>query len=347
MQHRRLGRTDILVSPVCLGTMTWGQQNTEAEAHEQMDHAVAHGINFFDTAEMYPVPPRAETQGLTEDYIGSWLAARGSRDKIVLATKVVGATRDMHHIRGGKARLDAANITTAIEASLKRLRTDYIDLYQLHWPDRRTNTFGVLGYEQKAEPDESVPLEETLGVLDALVKSGKVRAVGLSNETPWGVHHCLMLAETKGLPRMASIQNPYSLVNRSFEVGLSEMAIREDCGLLAYSPLGGGTLSGKYLGGARPSGARMTLFSRFTRYDKPRGIEATARYVALARQYGIDPAEMALAFVASRPFVTATIIGATSMAQLKTDIAGCAMILRPELLAAIDAIHNDIPNPCP
>jgi aryl-alcohol dehydrogenase-like predicted oxidoreductase len=346
MEMRRLGQTGIEVSLICLGTMTWSQQNTEAEAHQQMDYAVSRGINFLDTAEMYPVPPKPETQGRTEECVGSWLAARKGRDKIVLATKVVGATRDVQHFRGGNPHLDARNINQAVEDSLKRLRTDYIDLYQLHWPDRKTNTFGKLGYEH--DPDQAfVPLEETLEALAGLVQAGKVRSIGMSNETPWGLARYLHLSESRGLPRMASIQNAYNLVNRTFEVGLAEMAIREQCGLLAYSPLGGGTLTGKYLDGAKPQGARMTLFDRFTRYSNPRGEEAIGRYVALARQHGLDPAQMALAYVNTRPFLTATIIGATSLEQLKTDIDSVGVVLSPEVLAGIEAIQQDLPNPCP
>jgi len=346
MDYRRLGRTDIEVSRVCLGTMTFGEQNTEAEAHEQLSLAYDRGITFIDAAEMYPVPPRPETQGLTERHIGSWLKATGLRDKLVLATKVVGAARDMKHIRGGGSRLDRANIRAAVEDSLRRLGTDRIDLYQLHWPDRNTATFGRTTYAHDLDPNE-VAIETTLDALAELVTAGKIRAIGLSNETPWGAMRFLTLAEHRGLPRVASIQNAYNLVNRTFEQGLAEVALREDCGLLPYSPLGGGTLSGKYLGGAKPAGARMTLFSRFTRYDRPEGVEAIGRYVALARAHGLDPAQMALAFVHRQPFVTSTIIGATSLAQLKTDLAGFDLTLSDEVLSGIEAIHRAIPNPCP
>jgi aryl-alcohol dehydrogenase-like predicted oxidoreductase len=346
MDYRRLGRTDIDVSRICLGTMTFGEQNTEAEAHAQLSLAYDHGINFIDAAEMYPVPPKPETQGLTERYIGSWLKATGLRDKLVLATKVVGAARDMKHFRDGNARLDRANIRAAVEGSLDRLGTDRIDLYQLHWPDRKTATFGQTTYTHELDPDE-VPIAATLEALGELVREGKIRAIGLSNETPWGTMRFLALAEERGLPRVASIQNAYNLVNRTFEQGLAEVALREDCGLLAYSPLGGGTLSGKYVGGARPEGARMTLFKRFTRYDRPEGVEAIGRYVALAREHGLDPAQMALAFVHRQPFVTATIIGATKMDQLKADLAAFDLALSDEVLAGIEAIHRAIPNPCP
>ncbi|HWK47160.1 MAG TPA: NADP(H)-dependent aldo-keto reductase [Stellaceae bacterium] len=348
MHKNRLGRTDIHVSKLCLGTMTWGEQNTEAEAHQQIDYALERGINFLDTAEMYPVPPRGETQGLTEQYIGTWLAARGGRDRAVIATKAAGAGRGMGHIRGGKARFDAANLEEALEASLRRLQTDYVDLYQLHWPDRPTNIFGVLGYQHPAETeDQGAPLDETLRALDRLVRAGKIRAIGISNETPWGMAAFLKLSEQHGWPRMASIQNAYSLVNRTFEVGLAEIAIREECGLLAYSPLAGGFLSGKYLGGAKPAGARMTLFKRFTRYDGAEGQKAIAAYVALARQHGLDPSQMALAYVNSRPFLTSNIIGATTLAQLKTDIDSLDVTLDDAVLTGIEAIQKEFQNPCP
>jgi aryl-alcohol dehydrogenase-like predicted oxidoreductase len=346
MEYRRLGRTDIDVSRICLGTMTFGEQNTEAEAHEQLSLAYDRGINFIDAAELYPVPPKPETQGLTERYIGSWLKATGLRDKLVIATKVVGAARGMAHFRGGNSRLDRANIHAAVEDSLKRLGTDVIDLYQLHWPDRNTVTFGQTVYKHDLDPDE-VAIETTLDALAELVKAGKVRAIGLSNETAWGAMRFLTLAEHRSLPRVASIQNAYSLVNRTFEQGLAEVALREDCGLLPYSPLAMGALSGKYLNGAKPAGARLTLFTRFTRYGKPEAVEAVGRYVALAREHGLDPAQMALAFIHRQPFVTSTIIGATTLAQLKTDIAGFDLTLSDEVLAGIEAIHRAIPNPCP
>jgi aryl-alcohol dehydrogenase-like predicted oxidoreductase len=346
MHHRPLGRTGIKVSALALGTMTFGEQNTEAQAHEQLDRALAAGIDFIDTAEMYPVPPKAETQGLTESYIGSWLAARQCRDRVILATKVAGPGDWINWLREGGHRLDRRNIEAALEASLRRLRTDYVDLYQLHWPDRETNFFGKLGFSP-AEDDHSVPLLETLEVLGDLVKAGKVRAVGVSNETPWGLMRYLALAEQQGLPRMASIQNPYSLLNRTFEIGLAEVAMREQCGLLAYSPLGFGVLSGKYLGGRRPVGARLTLFGRFNRYSNPESDRATARYVELARRYGLDPAQMALAWVTSRPFTTANIIGATTLEQLESNIGSADLSLSDEVIAEIEAIHQEQPNPAP
>jgi aryl-alcohol dehydrogenase-like predicted oxidoreductase len=347
MRYSPLGRTGLSVSRVCLGTMTFGEQNSEGDAHRQLDYAVERGINFIDTAEMYPVPPRAETQGRTEAYIGTWLNARRRRDDLVIATKVVGPVRNgTSHIRPGKVRLDRANIEAAIDSSLKRLQTDYVDLYQLHWPDRHTPIFGQRVYEHVQDPDD-VPIEETLAVLGDLVTAGKVRFIGLSNETPWGVMRFLEASGRLGLPRVASIQNPYSLVNRTFENGLDEIALREDVGLLPYSPLAFGTLSGKYLDGARPEGARMTLFSRFTRYEGAEGKAAIQRYAALAREVGLDPAQMALAYIDRKAFVTATIIGATNMEQLKSNIDAFDLTLAPDVVTGIDAIHRECPNPCP
>jgi aryl-alcohol dehydrogenase-like predicted oxidoreductase len=348
MEFTRLGRTDFKVSRVCLGTMTWGEQNTEAEAHRQLSYALDRGVNFLDTAEMYPVPPRGETQGRTERYIGSWLKDAKTRDQVVIATKAAGPLRGMSHIRTetGDTRLDRANLRAAVETSLQRLGIDHIDLYQMHWPDRRTATFGQTAYVHEPDPAE-VPIDATLDALGELVKEGKIRAVGVSNETPWGLARYLALAEFRGLPRVASIQNAYNLVNRVFEQGLAEVALREECGLLAYSPLGGGTLSGKYVGGAKPAGARMTLFTRFTRYNSASGQQAIERYVTLAREHGLDPAQMALAFCDAQPFVTSTIIGATSMDQLKSDLDAFDLTLAPEVLQGIASIHAELPNPCP
>ncbi len=346
MEYRPLGRTGINVSAICLGTMTWGEQNTEAQAHEQLDYALANGINFVDTAEMYPVPPRQETYGRTEKYIGGWLRGGKKRDKIILASKVVGRSDWLPYIRGGAARLDKKNIEAALDASLKRLQTDYIDLYQLHWPDRNTNFFGKLGYQHDPS-DEPILLEETLTALNEFVLSGKIRFIGLSNETPWGTMKFLQLAEKLGLPRVVGIQNPYSLLNRTFEVGLAEVAHRENVGLLAYSPLGFGVLSGKYLRKKRPPGARLTLFDRFSRYNNPQAEAATERYVELARKFGVDAAQMALAYVTSRPFVTSTIIGATTMEQLSSNIASIQLKLLEPVLKGIEAIHQDHPNPAP
>ena len=346
MEYRPLGRTGLNVSALCLGTMTFGEQNSEAEAHTQLDHALAGGINFIDTAEMYPVPPKAETQGRTEAYIGSWLKKRGRRDDLIIATKVAGPAEWLTYLRDGQNRLDRQNTLEAVEESLRRLQTDVIDLYQAHWPDRETNFFGKLGYKHPTE-DRSVPIEETLRTLEELVTAGKVRHIGVSNETPWGLMQYLKLAEQAGLPRIASIQNPYNLLNRSFEVGLAEMAHREDVGLLAYSPLGVGVLSGKYLDGAWPEGCRLTLHERFSRYSNPEGVSATEAYVKLAREHDLDPAEMALAFVTSRPFVTSNIIGATALQQLESNLSSIELRLSEEVLEGIEAIHQRQPNPCP
>ncbi|MGF6793109.1 NADP(H)-dependent aldo-keto reductase [Paraburkholderia tuberum] len=350
MEYRRLGDSDVQVSLIGLGTMTWGEQNTEQEAHAQIDYALDHGVNLIDTAEMYPVPPRAETQGSTERYIGTWLAQHQSaREKIVLATKIAGPARQPHnprHIRGEGNQFDRKNLTEALNGSLERLQTDYVDLYQLHWPDRSTMTFGRPSYPW-VDDAYTVPIEETLTVLAEFVKAGKVRHIGVSNETPWGVAQFLRAAERLGLPRIVSIQNPYSLLNRTYEVGLSEYAHRDNIGLLAYSPLAFGWLSGKYEGGARPAGARITLFERFQRYSKPQAVQATTRYVELAKRHGMTPAQFALAFVNSRPFVTSNLIGATSLEQLKENIASADVKLSPEVLAEIDRLHELQPNPAP
>jgi len=346
MQYKPLGRTDIKVSLLCLGTMTWGEQNSEAEGHAQLDYAVSAGINFIDTAELYPVPPRAETQGRTESILGAWLKNRKDRNRLIVATKICAAADWIPYIRGGAARLDRRNIESALNDSLRRLQTDYIDLYQIHWPERDTNFFGKLGYYHAPEKD-GVPIEETLGVLGDLVRAGKIRHIGICNETPWGTAEYLRVSVQKGLPRIVSIQNPYSLLNRTFEIGAAEFAHRENTGLLAYSPLGFGVLTGKYLNGAQPDKARLTLFNRFQRYINDQGIRCTERYVALARDHGLEPAQMALAFVHSRPFLTSTIIGATGMEQLKTNIASASVTLSKDILQAIEDIHTAQPNPCP
>lgn len=345
MQFRSLGKTDISVSAIALGTMTWGEQNTQAQAFEQIRMAKQAGVNFIDTAEMYPVPPRGETYTRTESIIGEYFKQHGDRDDWILASKVAGPGR-MEHIRDGNPRLDRHNITAALEGSLKRLNTDYLDLYQLHWPDRKTNFFGVLGYTHDSD-DVAVEIEETLAVLDDLVKAGKIRHFGLSNETPWGTHRFLHLAQAHGLARAVSIQNPYNLLNRSFEIGLAEMAIREQVGLLAYSPLAFGMLSGKYENGARPADGRLTLFERFQRYTNPQAERATAQYVALAREHGLDPSQMALAYVTSRPFVTSNIIGATNLEQLAINLGSIDVSLSDEVIAGIEAIHVSQPNPAP
>lgn len=346
MHYRQLGKSGLQVSAIALGTMTWGEQNTEAQAHAQLDRALDAGVNFIDTAELYPIPPRAETQGRTETYIGSWLRAKGKRDAVVIATKAVGRANWLPHFRGGQARLDRKNLEEALDASLRRLGTDYIDLYQTHWPDRRTNFFGRLGYVHPAD-DEPEQLEETVETLAGFVRSGKVRQIGVSNETPWGMMRYLEIARAVGGPEIVSIQNPYSLLNRSFEVGCAEISHREGVGLLAYSPLGFGVLSGKYLGGVRPPGTRLALFEGYNRYCKPEGLLATEAYVSLARASGLDPAQMALAFVLSRSFVTSVIIGATSMEQLESNIASVELDLSRDVLEAIEAIHQQHPNPAP
>ncbi len=346
MQYRTLGNTDLNVSLICLGTMTWGEQNTEADAHAQLDYAWEQGVNFLDTAEMYAIPPRAETQGLTEAYIGSWLNAHGKRDDVIVATKVTGRSTGFTYLDRGETRLNKQQIHQAVEGSLKRLQTDYIDLYQLHWPDRKTNFFGQLGYTHD-ERDDAIALEDTLEALQSLIDAGKIRYVGLSNETPWGTMKCLRLHKTRNLPRMMSVQNPYNLLNRTYEVGMAEVSIREACGLLAYSPLAFGTLSGKYLEGRRPEGRRLTLFPDYKRYLNQAGLRATARYVALAKEHGLDPSHMALAYINSRPFLTSNIIGATTMEQLKTNIDSVNVSLSDDVLQGIEQIHNDHPNPCP
>jgi aryl-alcohol dehydrogenase-like predicted oxidoreductase len=344
MKYRTLGRTGLKVSAIGLGTMTWGEQNSEAQAHEQLDYALAQGVNFIDTAEMYPVPPRAETQGRTEAYIGSWLRKRNNRAQVVLATKITGPG-DFPYLRGG-ARLDRKSVLAACETSLARLQTDYVDLYQIHWPERNTNYFGKLNYTPR-DDSRATPIEETLGALAELVRQGKARQVGISNETPWGAAEYLRLHREQDLPRIVSIQNPYNLLNRSFEIGLAEFAHREQVGLLAYSPLAFGVLSGKYLGGARPAAARLTLFSRFQRYTGAQAEAATRDYVALARKHGLDPAQMALAFINSRPFVASTLVGATTLEQLRSNIASVALTLSKEVTDGIEAIHRQFPNPCP
>jgi len=346
MQKTALGKTNIEVSRLCLGTMTWGEQNTETEAHQQLDYAIERGINFIDAAEMYPVPPKAETQGLTETYLGNWLKQRGHRDQLIIATKVSGPAEWLPWVRGGNAHLEASNIDQALEGSLRRLQTDYIDLYQLHWPDRPTNYFGDLGYFHKQD-SQTIPIEETLQTLDRHVRSGKIRAIGLSNETPWGMMKFAEVAREMNLPRVVSVQNPYNLLNRVFEIGHAEVAHREAIGLLAYSPLAFGVLSGKYLNGRRPPGARLTLFTRFDRYSRPQAETAVAAYKQAADEYGMSLAQMALAYVNSRSFVSSNIIGATSLEQLEEDIDSLDITLDKKLVRKIEAIHQLNANPCP
>jgi aryl-alcohol dehydrogenase-like predicted oxidoreductase len=344
MEYHKIPHSSLEVSKICLGTMTFGEQNTESEAHDQLDFAFERGVNFIDTAEMYPVPPKQETQGLTETYIGNWLKKSGKRDKIILATKVAGP-RSLPYIRDDMA-LDRRNIHDAVETSLNRLQTDYIDLYQLHWPQRETNCFGKLNYTY-SEDTTGVTITDTLEALAELVNAGKIRYVGLSNETPWGVMSFLKLAEKHNLPRIISIQNPYNLLNRSFEVGLSEISHHEGVELLAYSPLAFGALSGKYLNGTRPDGARCTLFERFSRYFNPQGLAATQAYIDIATKHGLDPAQMALAFINQRPFVASNIIGATNLDQLESNISSLDVTLSHDVLKDLELVGVTYSNPCP
>ena len=343
MKYKQLGNSDLSVSEITLGTMTFGQQNTLADACAQLDYAVAQGVNFIDTAEMYPVPAKAETQGRTEEYVGQWLRKQ-ARDKVIIGTKVAGPARGMGWIRNGPESLDRANIMAAVEDSLKRLQTDYIDLYQIHWPARNVPMFGKNNYNPALErPSTSV--EEQLSVLTELVKSGKVRHIGVSNETPWGVAEFLKVAERLELRRIVSIQNPYNLINRTFEIGLHEICHREQISLLAYSPLAFGLLSGKYFNNPTESG-RMTLYPDFgQRYKKINVPAAVAAYTQLAEQHGISPAQMALAYIRSRPFVASTIVGATTMSQLKQNLE--SIELNAEQLKAIEEIHLRYSNPAP
>jgi aryl-alcohol dehydrogenase-like predicted oxidoreductase len=348
MQFNELAKTGLQVSKICLGTMTYGEQNTEAEAHEQMDYAILQGVNFFDTAEMYPVPPMEHTQGKTEKYIGTWLKKTGKRKEIILATKVAGPGEMVSYLRGG-AQLIPAQINTALDASLKRLQTDYIDLYQIHWPARNTNYFGPLGYEHSDavnNTNDVALMEDAYACLIKAVEQGKVRHLGISNETAWGAMQYQLLAEKNNWPSMVSVQNPYSLLNRTHEVSLAEVSHRENMGLLAYSPLGFGMLSGKYMNSS-PANARLTLYERFTRYSNKEGVSATAAYVNLAKQCGYTPAQMALAFVNTRSFVTANIIGATSMQQLQENIDSINIELTEDVIEKIEHIHIQQHNPCP
>jgi aryl-alcohol dehydrogenase-like predicted oxidoreductase len=345
MDYRRIGESDLTVSAVCLGTMTYGQQNTQAEAHAQLDYALDRGINFIDTAEMYPVPPLAETCTRTEVIVGSWLRRR-SRDRVVLATKVAGPRRSMDWIRGGPGCLDRPNIRAALEGSLRRLQTDYVDLYQLHWPERNTPMFGEYRFDPARERD-AVPIRIQLEALAEVVREGKVRYVGLSNETPWGVTEFLRLAREHGLPRVISVQNAFSLLNRVYEYGLAEIGFREGVGLLAYSPLAFGHLSGKYLVDPEAKG-RITLFPRFgQRYEKPGVAPAVAAYAEVATRHGLSLAQLALAFTYTQWFVTSTIIGATTPEQLAEDIGAWDIELPTEALADIEAVHLRHSSPAP
>lgn len=347
MQYHLLGNSDIKVSQICLGTMTFGEQNTEAEAHSQLDLALQNGINFIDTAELYPAPASASTYAMSEQFIGRWLSKQ-DRSKVILASKVVGPApkKWIGYIRNGP-QLSAAHIETALHDSLKRLQTDYIDLYQIHWPARHTNYFGKLGYEYGRDKHD-YPIGETLQTLARLKDAGKIREIGVSNETPWGLHQYLLLAADQSLPVIASVQNPYCLLNRTYEIGMAEFAHRSNIGLLAYSPLAGGSLSGKYLNNQHPTNARLTLHRNyFYRYTTPRATEAVSLYNGIAHDHGLTPVNLAMAFVHRQPFVTSTIVGATNLTQLKENIATVDVELDDEVIKAIQTIHLQQPNPCP
>jgi len=342
MKYRKLANTNLDVSVICLGTMTYGEQNTESEAHEQLDYSIANGINLIDTAEMYAIPPKEETQGLTEKIIGTWLAKRKDREKIYVATKVAGP--GMEYLRGG-SRLDKKQIFQAVDDSLKRLQTDYIDLYQVHWPERKSNYFGRLGYEYSDEM--GVSIEETLEAMTDLVKSGRVRYIGISNETPWGTSRYLNIAKERSMERIVTIQNPYSLLNRIYEVGLAEISQHENVGLLAYSPLGFGQLTGKYITKTEKN-SRLGLFGDwFTRYSNEECLRAVDKYLKIADKYNLSLTHLALAFVNTRPFVTSNIIGATTMEQLKENIDSVNIEITETMLEDINQVHSSQPNPAP
>ena len=346
MNYRKLGNTDLEVSTICLGTMTWGEQNTEREGFEQMDFSLDKGVNFWDTAEIYSVPPRAETYGDTEVIIGNWFEKSKKRDKIILATKVAGPARN--YVRNGENSFIGKNLEEALNNSLKRLKTDYIDLYQLHWPERNVNMFGKLGYKHKDDEEEWSKIEDVLSDLQKYIKSGKIRYVGLSNETPWGVNKFLQLSKELGLPRMMSIQNPYNLLNRSYEVGLAEISIRDKIGCLAYSPLASGYLTGKYRNGNLPKGSRIERDGDFwTRYQKPNLENAVEEYYKIAKKYNVNFAQMSLKFCEIQPFMTSVIIGATTMEQLKENIESVNIKLSEELIKELNDIQKIYPNPCP
>ncbi len=346
MNYKNLGNTDLKVSTICLGTMTWGEQNTEQEGFEQMDFALDHGVNFWDTAELYSIPPRAETFGYTEKIIGNWFEKTKKRSSVILATKVAGPARD--YLRNGENSFVGKNLDQAINGSLKRLKTDYIDLYQLHWPERNVNMFGRLGYKHDDNEDEWNKIEDVLYELQKYIKSGKIRYIGLSNETPWGVSRFLQLSENFGLPRMMSIQNPYNLLNRSYEVGLAEISIRDKIGCLAYSPLATGYLTGKYRNGALPKGSRIDRDGDFwTRYQKPNMEKAVEEYFKISKKYDVNFTKMSLKFCEIQPFMTSVIIGATTMEQLKENIESVNINLTSDLIRDLNEIQKIYPNPCP
>jgi aryl-alcohol dehydrogenase-like predicted oxidoreductase len=345
MKYTTLPGTDIKVSKICLGTMTFGNQNTKQQGFDQMDLSLDQGVNFFDTAELYPVPANSTTQGETERIMGNWFQKTGNRSRVVLATKVAGPGSYTAHIRDNMS-FDKRNITEALDNSLKRLKTDYIDLYQLHWPERMTNFFGQRGYVHNPKDTWIDNFEEALEVLDDLIKVGKIRHIGVSNESPWGLMRYLELSK-KGLPKAITIQNPYSLLTRVFEIGNSEICMREEVGLLAYSPLGFGRLTGKYRGGHNLDKARLTVFPNMARYNSDQSIEATEHYYQIAKNHGISLTQMALAFVNQQPFLTSNIIGATNLEQLQENIGSIDLTLSKEIMKEIEAVHNKIPNPAP
>ena len=344
MNYKKLGNTDLDVSTICLGTMTWGEQNTQAEAFEQMNFALDEGVNFWDTAELYAVPPRKETYGDTEKIIGNWFDQTKNRDKVILATKVAGPSRD--YLRGGENSFTGSNLKSALDNSLRRLKTDYIDLYQLHWPERNVNNFGRLGYVHKE--NEWNQFEEVLFELDSYIRQGKIRYVGLSNETPWGALNYLQLSKDKNLPRMMSIQNPYSLLNRSYEVGLAEVSVREQIGCLAYSPLASGYLSGKYRNKKFPKGSRMQRdYDFWTRYRKPNTEDAVDLYYKISEKFDLNMSQMSIKFCEIQDFMTSVIIGATTMEQLKTNIESVNVNLSDDVIKEINEVQKIYPNPCP
>ena len=345
MKFRKLGTTDIDVSLICLGTMTWGTQNTEKDAFEQMDYTVSQGINFFDTAEIYSVPPTSDSYGKTEVMIGNWFEKRKNRDKIILASKVAGPGCDW--IRGGGNNFDEKKIGEAIDGSLKRLKTDYIDLYQLHWPERSTNFFGRRDYLFNNKEGNWNSFESILEALKKYIKIGKIRHIGMSNETPYGLSRYLEISKNKGAPRMMSVQNPYNLVNRTYEIGMSEISIREKCGLLVYYPLAAGGLSGKYRNGKMPKDSRMALFKGWERHLNPLAMEAYDKYFELAKDFNLTMVQLAQSFVNSRPFVTSNIIGATTMDQLKENVESINIEFTDEMMERVNEIHNNNPNPSP